>query len=92
VNRSDLIRRFREVSGLGAREADWFVRRFFDVIAQGLEQDGRVELRGFGVFRISRRQQAGFQNPKDGRYYGAAEIVTVHFSPTQAGEANERGD
>jgi len=90
VNRSTLIRIFRDATGLSAREADWFVRRFFEIIAEGLDRDGRVELRGFGVFRLTARKQAGFQNPKDGRYYGAAEIRTVRFVPTQAGETEAR--
>lgn len=90
MNRSQLIRIFRDATGLSAREADWFVRRFFETIAEGLERDGRVELRGFGVFRTTPRKQAGFLNPKDGRYYGAAEIQTVRFTPTQAGETDAR--
>ncbi|MDJ0836668.1 MAG: HU family DNA-binding protein [Acidobacteriota bacterium] len=84
MNRSQLIREFREATGLSATEADWFVRRFFEVIGDGLKRDGRVELRGFGVLRLSTRNQAGFLNPKDGRYYGGLTIRTIKFSETQA--------
>ncbi len=86
MNRSDLIVAFREASGLSKTEADWFVRRFFDVLSDGLKRDGRVELRGFGVFRLSTRNQAGFLNPKDGRYYGATQIKTIKFYPSQPGQ------
>lgn len=79
MNRSDLIKTFRESSGISATEADWFVRRFFDVLGEGLKQDGRVELRGFGVFRLNTRNQAGFLNPKDNRYYGGMELRTIKF-------------
>jgi len=86
MNRSELIVAFREATGLSKREADWFVRRFFEILTEGLKRDGRIELRGFGVFRLSTRNQAGFLNPKDGRYYGATQIKTIKFYPSQPGK------
>lgn len=82
MNRSDLVAMLKQRSGLSAEEADWFVRRFFESLANGLKRDGRVELRGFGVFKLSTRMQAGFQNPKDGRYYGGMELRTIKFYPS----------
>ena len=84
MNRSDLVEALRQSTDLSAREADWFVRNFFDAIASGLKSDGRVELRGFGVFRLSERKQAGFLNPKDGCYYGGMAIKTIKFYPSSA--------
>ncbi len=82
MNRRDLVQALRRRSDLTQREADWFVRNFFDVIGEGLCLDGRVELRGLGVFRLSQRNQAGFLNPKDGRYYGGTPIKTIKFYPS----------
>jgi len=82
MNRSELVKIFRERTGLDAADADWFVRRFFICLAEGLKRDGRVELRGFGTFKLSRRRQAGFHNPKDGRYYGGLEVKTIKFYPS----------
>ena len=79
MNRSDLIRLFQEKTGLDNSDSDWFVRQFFQVLSEGLARDGRVELRGFGVFRIKERDQAGFLNPKDGCYYGGLPIKTIRF-------------
>ena len=84
MNRSDLIELFRGRTGLSPDEADWFVRRFFEVLIQGLKRDGRVELRGFGVFRLTERQQAGFQNPKNDHYYGGVPLKTIRFQPSQS--------
>ena len=84
MNRSELIHAFREASGLAGTEAEWFVRRFFEVVGDGLKADERVELRGFGVLRLSTRNQAGFMNPKDDRYYGSMTIRTIKFNETQA--------
>ncbi len=82
MNRSDLIQAFKDRSGLSHKEAEWLVMEFFDIIAEGLKQDGRVELRGFGVFRLSSRNQAGFLNPKDGNYYGGVALKTIKFYPS----------
>lgn len=79
MNRSDLVRAFIDRSGLAPPEADWFVRTFFEALSDGLIADGRVELRGFGVFKVSQRNQAGFRNPKNGRYYGSLPIRTIQF-------------
>jgi len=87
VNRAELIEEFRQRCGLSRKEADWLVRNFFQAIAEGLKEDGRVELRGFGVFRTSERKQAGFLNPKDGRYYGGMSLRTIKFYPSNAVEA-----
>ncbi len=86
MNRSELIVALREQTGLSAGEADWFVRQFFEELASGLARDGRVELRGFGVFRLCPRRQAGFQNPKDGKYYGGVDLKTVRFEPSSKRE------
>lgn len=79
MNRSDLVRAMIDQTGLDPTEADWFVRTFFEAISEGLKEDGRLELRGFGVFKVSERQQAGFHNPKNGRYYGGLPIRTLQF-------------
>ncbi|CAM2066305.1 HU family DNA-binding protein [Sulfidibacter corallicola] len=84
MNRSDLVVFLKERTGLSTQEAEWFVRQFFETLAQGLKRDGRVELRGFGVFKLSNRRQAGFQNPKDGRYYGGMDLKTIKFYPSTA--------
>ena len=83
MNRSELIRAFRTRSGLSAAEADWFVRRFFEMVAEGMARDGRVILRRFGTFWVSDREQAGFRNPKNGLYYGSLRIKCAHFMATQ---------
>lgn len=86
MNRSQMVQMFKDHTGLSRMDADWLVRRFFSSIAEGLERDGRVELRGFGVFKLSIREQAGFHNPKNGRYYGGVSLKTIKFYPSSADE------
>ncbi len=86
MNRSDLVLTLKEHTDLSRVEADLLVRHFFQAIADGLKRDGRVELRGFGVFKLSSRKQAGFLNPKDGRYYGGVDLKTIKFHKSSRGE------
>ena len=90
MNRSELIKILWRQTDLSRAEADWLVRRFFDAIILGLKRDGRVELRGFGVFKLSTRKQAGFHNPKDGRYYGEVNLKTIKFYPSSRMENEDR--
>ena len=82
MNRSDLVLLMCGQTGLTPGEARWLVDRFFAIISQGLQRDGRVELRGFGVFKVNHRHQAGFHNPADGCYYGAVDLKTIKFYPS----------
>jgi len=85
MNGSELAAALYEQTRLSRKDASWFVNAFFDAIEEGVQRDGRVELRGFGVFRVHERNQAGFQNPKNGRYYGGGKLKTVRFQPSNAG-------
>lgn len=87
MNRKNLIEMLAEQTHLTKREAEWFVRAFFNTLMEGLKLDGRIEIRGFGVFKTLQRKQAGFKNPKDGCYYGGMSLKTVKFYPSSVDES-----
>lgn len=82
MNRRDLVTRMKGNTELSAAETDWFVRAFFDGLVLGLKGEGRVELRGFGVFSVSNRAQGDFVNPKDGTRVPGGMVKVVQFTPT----------
>lgn len=47
-------------------DAERIVDTILDEISETLEQGGRVELRGFGVFTVRNRASRSGRNPKDG--------------------------
>jgi integration host factor subunit beta len=47
-------------------DAERIVDTILDEITETLEQGGRVELRGFGVFTVRNRAPRSGRNPKDG--------------------------
>jgi integration host factor subunit beta len=51
---------------MSSRNAEKAVNAFFDGIIQGLVKDHRVELRGFGSFRLKYYKSYLGRNPKSG--------------------------
>lgn len=78
---------------------DQVVRRVFAEIADGLVAGSRVELRGFGVFSVSRSKERMVRNPKTGRILEQRSTKAVRFRPSAllagavdtAGKSEDRG-
>lgn len=65
--RSELLKALaQENSGLRREEVERVVDVVFDEIARRLADDGRVELRGFGVFSTRERVSHRGRNPRTG--------------------------
>ena len=80
MNRSELIAAFAERFGmLSDNEADDFVNHFFDAIRQSLIEGDRVEIRGFGSFKMRDYQPYTGRNPKSGEIVTVGPKRTPHF-------------
>lgn len=77
MKRSELIDRMSEKWDLPERETRLLVDDFFESISRVLQRDGRIELRGFGVFELKDR------SGRPGRIPGTGETVEVppHQTP-----------
>uniref|UniRef100_UPI0013D8EC4A HU family DNA-binding protein n=1 Tax=Stenotrophomonas maltophilia TaxID=40324 RepID=UPI0013D8EC4A len=65
--RSELVQLLvLDIPGLSVREVVMIVSVFFDEIVGRLQQDGRVELRGFGAFSTRARDARVGRNPRTG--------------------------
>lgn len=71
MNKSELIRSLAEERDISVDEAKHIVTVFFDSMKDALKNGERVEIRGFGSFKI--KEYKGYQgrNPKTG------EVVAV---------------
>ena len=49
----NLTEELAQMSSISTAVADSFIRMFFDVIAEGLAQDGSVKIKGWGTFKLS---------------------------------------
>ena len=67
MNKSDLILKILESeSTLFKKDATKIVNVFFDTISNAIAKGERVELRGFGVFGVKKREARIARNPKNG--------------------------
>ena len=66
MNKSDLARMVAERKGMHQRQADALVAAIFDSMAEALQRQERIEIRGFGSF-VSKQYGAYVgRNPKTG--------------------------
>lgn len=53
LNHSELSAMLAKVAGLSNAKAEAFTKAFFDIIIEGLENDGSVKINGLGTFKIT---------------------------------------
>ncbi len=67
MNKSELVKELAEENNIPAEESALFVEMFFDSVRNALLEDGRVEIRGFGSFKIKSYKGYVGRNPKTGQ-------------------------
>jgi integration host factor subunit beta len=83
VGKRELIRSIAMDMGLTQQETKKIVQKVFDAILRTLAEDGRIELRNFGVFEVRRRGPHKARNPKTGEAVFVPEKSVVIFKPGQ---------
>lgn len=81
MKRSELIDEMSERWELDEKETRQLVDECFESIARVLERDGRIELRGFGVFELKERDSRPGRIPGTGETVQVPEHVVPTFSP-----------
>ncbi|MCF8106556.1 MAG: integration host factor subunit beta [Desulfohalobiaceae bacterium] len=66
MNKSQLIKTLAERLSISMEEATIIVSTFFDSIKEALKNGKRVEIRGFGSFKIKEYQGYTGRNPSTG--------------------------
>jgi integration host factor subunit beta len=81
MTKADLVEEVIRVSSLSKKQAETIVNTVFDSIVEALQQDDKIELRGFGSFRVRRRRSRQGRNPKTGDRVAVPAKRIPYFKP-----------
>ncbi len=66
MNKSELIKALAEQSNISTDEATTVVNTFVDTMKQSMLEGDRVEIRGFGSFKVKEYEGYSGRNPRTG--------------------------
>jgi integration host factor subunit beta len=90
VTKKEIVRTIADEIGLTQLKTKEIVQKTFDAIVEALVEDGRIELRNFGVFEVKRRAPRKARNPRTGDKVEVPEKFVVTFKPGKEMEQRVR--
>jgi nucleoid DNA-binding protein len=81
VTKKEIVKTISDETGLNQQQIKDIVQKTFDAIIKTLEEEGRIELRNFGVFQVRTRAARKARNPRTGRQVEVPEKFVVTFKP-----------
>jgi integration host factor subunit beta len=91
VTKKEIVKSISDKTGLTQLQIKEIVQLTFDGIIETLLDEGRVELRNFGVFQVKSRKARKARNPRTGLQVDVPEKFTVTFKPGTEMEAQVQG-
>ena len=80
----NIIDAFVEQTGLSKKGADTIARTFFDVIVEGLNEDGQVKINGLGTFKVVEVAERESVNVNTGERIVIGGYKKVTFTPADS--------
>ncbi len=87
MTKKNIARTIAQELDLTQLQTQQIVQKTFDSIVNTLVEDGRVELRNFGVFEVKRRKARKARNPLTGEKVMVPERYAVTFKPGKVMQA-----
>ena len=81
MSKRTIVQQIAEEIGLTQLQTKQIVQKTFDAIVNALVEDGRVEIRNFGVFEVKWRKARKARNPRTGEKVMVPERCAVTFKP-----------
>lgn len=81
MTKKEIVKTISEEIGLTQLKTKEIVQKTFDAIVETLVEDGRIELRNFGVFEVKKRAARKARNPRTGQRVDVPEKFVVTFKP-----------
>ena len=81
MTKKESVKTISDETGLTELQIKEIVQRTFQAIIENLVEEGRVELRNFGVFQVKPRAARKARNPRTGHQVDVPEKFVVTFKP-----------
>lgn len=90
MTKKDIVKTIAEQLDLPEFRTRVLVQRTFDAIIEAIVENGRVELRNFGVFQVKLRESRTGRNPRTGERVTVEAKSVVTFKPGKEMEERVR--
>ena len=90
VTKKEIVKTISEEIGLTQLKTKEIVQKTFDAIVETLVDEGRIELRNFGVFEVKKRAARKARNPRTGERVDVPAKFVVTFKPGKEMEERVR--
>lgn len=81
MTKKEIVRSISDELGLPQQQVKQIVQKLFSELIETLAEDGRIELRNFGVFEVKVRAARSARNPKTGEQMPIPARSVVTFKP-----------
>ena len=81
MTKKDIVKKIADETGIPQMDVLEIVQMLFDGITQILVEEGGIELRNFGVFKVKERKPRKARNPRTGEAVMVSARRTVTFKP-----------
>ena len=81
MTKADLVEEVVKAAEVSKKHAETIVNTVFATIVGALKREDKIELRGFGSFRVRRRRSRQGRNPKTGDRVEVPEKRIPYFKP-----------
>ena len=90
MTKKEIVKQISERANLTQLKTKEIVQWTFDAIVETLIEEGRIELRNFGVFEVKRRKARKARNPRTGAKVDVDPKNVVTFQPGKEMEERVR--
>lgn len=81
MTKADLVEIVSKEANISKKDAEVIVRSVIDSIVSALHEGEKVEIRGFGSFRIRQRKARNARNPRTGNAIQVPAKKVPYFKP-----------
>ena len=83
MTKADLVEKVTGLGDLTRRDGEVIVETIFDAVIGALKSGDKIEIRGFGSFRIHQRNSRVGRNPKTGDRVEVPAKKVPYFKPSK---------